>query len=116
MGRAGEEGGEKERVLLQVLYLEITQGGKELQPHLSCFKIFLGAFTFSFASIFFFFFFQGEGVEKKKKKLSQKNFEGLILASIQTDVACHSVVKQAADWSKQQQFRGNCSRTGKWEI
>lgn len=28
VGRAGEEGGEKERVLLQVLYLEITQGEK----------------------------------------------------------------------------------------
>lgn len=80
-------------------------------PHLSCFQ--------NLAVHFFFFSFFlklsiERGGEEKKKKPSQKNFEGLILASIQTDVACHSVVKQAPDWSKQQ-FRGNCSGVGKWE-
>lgn len=51
---------------------------------------------------------EGRGTKKRKKR-SQRNSEGLILASIQTDVACHSVVKQAADCSKQQQFRGTAA-------
>lgn len=109
----------EERVILEVLYLEITQGkivaaSLELLSK-SCCALLL------FLLLLFFLQLSGGGGggggrKKKKETEPKKNFEGLILASIQTDVACHSVVKQAADWSKQQQFRGNCSRTGKWEI
>lgn len=115
----------EERVILEVLYLEITRGkivaaSLELLSNPFCVLLLFLFLLF----LFFFLSFPGGGRmrgggvrgKKKKKKLSQKNFEGLILASIQTDVACHSAVKQAADWSKQQQFRGNCSRTGEWEI
>lgn len=116
----GEQGRrvEKIRVFLQTLHLEITQGEK------SCSLTWVVSKSswvlLLFLLLLFFFLVRGGGRKRKKKikrrNWAKKHFEGLILASIQTDVACHSVVKQAADWSKQQQFRGNCSRTAKWET